>query len=67
MRIFTVEEENLLYFFKKNSREGTIQNIKVTIPFMEYDMQQIAYTTLDKLEKMNEIEFLELKLYPIEE
>ena len=67
MRGFTVEEENLLCFFKKNSKEETIQNIKVTIPFMEYDMQQIAYTTLDKLEKMNEIEFLELKLYPIEE
>ena len=67
MKEFTVEEENLLCFFKKNSKEETIQNIKVTIPFMEYDMQQIAYTTLDKLEKMNEIEFLELKLYPIEE
>ncbi|MBO5035698.1 MAG: transposon-transfer assisting family protein [Clostridia bacterium] len=67
MREFTIEEENLLCFFKKDSKEATIQNIKVTIPFMEEDMQQIAYTTLDKLDNMNEIEFSKLELYPIEE
>ena len=67
MREFTIEEENLLCFFKKDSKEETIQNIKVTIPFMEYAMQQIAYTTLDKLAKMNDTEFSELELYPIEE
>ena len=67
MREFTIEEENLLCFFKKDSKEATIQNIKVTIPFMEDDMQQIAYTTLDKLEKIGEVDFEKLELYPIEE
>ena len=67
MREFTIEEENLLCFFKKDSKEETIQNINVTIPFMEDDMQQIAYTTLDKLDNMSDIEFSKLELYPIEE
>jgi len=66
MREFTIEEENLLCFFKKGSKETTVQNIKVTIPFMDYDMQQIAYTTINKLEKINESEFSGLELYPIE-
>lgn len=63
---FTIEEENLLCFFKKNSKEETIQNIKVTIPFMEEDMQSIAYTTINKLEQMNDSEFSDLELYPTE-
>jgi len=62
---FTVEETNLICVFNTSSRHNLISELTAAIPlFEEEELVEIAENTLAKLEKMSDLEFAALELYP---
>ena len=65
---FTVEESNLICIFDRSSRNNCISEIKEAMPhFDDADLTEIAESVIKKLEKMSDLEFAALELYPADE
>jgi len=63
---FTVEEINLICFYGSSNRTEMIKNIKDILPYAtESDMKEIMRNVVEKLNNMNDGEFAELGLTPV--
>ena len=69
---FTVEEINFICIYNTKNRAALIQNLLEAVdgfdtgdPLADSELFEIAHNALDKVSKMSDAEFNELKLYPI--
>ena len=63
---FTVEEINLICFYGSSNRTEMINKIKDVLPYAkEPDMKEIMQNVVEKLNNMNDGEFAELGLTPV--
>ena len=65
MKIFTVEEINLMCCFITSSRKRLIDDMKgITLNDMDGEIAGLMYKTIRKLEAMTDAEFEELYIMP---
>lgn len=65
MKIFTVEEINLMCCFITSSRKRLIDDMKgITLNDMDGVIAELMYKTIRKLEAMTDAEFEELYIMP---
>ena len=63
---FTVEEIYLICFYGSSNRTEMINKIKDVLPYAtEPDMKEIMQNVVEKLNNMNDGEFAELGLIPV--
>ena len=63
---FTVEEINLICFYGSSNRTEMINKISDVLPYAtELDMKEIMQNVVEKLNNMNDGEFAELGLTPV--
>ena len=65
MKIFPVEEINLMCCFNTSSRKRLIDDMKsVTLNDVDSEIAELMYKTIRKLESMSDAEFEELYIMP---
>ena len=64
---FTMEETNLLSIYMTESKEGLIADMKAARSFMSEEIRNLAACTIAKVERMIEVEFAKLAIYPADE
>ena len=63
----TVEETNLLSIYNEGGTRGLMENINVSLPFMDEDMRELAKRTLVKIAPLTENEYAELAIFAADE
>jgi len=62
---FTIEEEYLLYIYDTGSRNSTIEELKMAIPYFdEPEVAEMAEAVIATLTQMSDAEFASLELDP---
>lgn len=54
---FTVEEENLVFFYYKADQRRTMGRMTAALPDMDGDMQALTQQTIRKFEAMTDADF----------
>ena len=65
LKQFTLEEVNLMCIFDTSSRSRLLSELTAAMPdFQEPELAEIAANALTKLNKLSDLEFAALELYP---
>lgn len=67
MNGFTVEQTNLISIYNTGMRREVIGEMTAALPFMENDMRELAWRTLEKLNVLTDDEYLQLAIEPAED